>query len=84
MDQVTRSNAAWAEQTAAAAEQMDAQASNLKVQVAVLRELIGRSSTSADDAPGFQSLSDTPPRVCVHMRKRMLHNTLVLHDRRKL
>lgn len=67
MDQVTQSNAAGAEQTAAAAEQMDAQASNLKVQVAGLRELIGRSSASADDAPGFQSLPDNPPlRVRAH------------------
>ena len=67
MDQVTQSNAAGAEQTAAAAEQMDAQASNLKVQVAVLREIIGRSSNGTGATAGIQSLPDNPtPRVRAH------------------
>jgi methyl-accepting chemotaxis protein len=58
MDQVTQSTAAGAEQTAAAAEQMDSQAGSLQVQVAELRELIGRSSADVVPSVGIRARAE--------------------------
>ena len=50
MDKVTQANAASAEESASAAEELDAQAETMKDLVAKLRNLIGGSSTTSSEA----------------------------------
>jgi methyl-accepting chemotaxis protein len=52
MDKITQSNAANAEESAAAAEELNSQASVMKFSVADLLKLIGRTSSNASRAAG--------------------------------
>jgi methyl-accepting chemotaxis protein len=50
MDQVTQSNAASAEESASASEELNAQAASLKEAVATLQQLVGGTRKTANDA----------------------------------
>jgi methyl-accepting chemotaxis protein len=62
MDKVTQGNAASAEESASAAEELDAQAETMKDLVAKLRGLVGGSSTTSSE-PSPKSRTQAAPRA---------------------
>lgn len=79
MDQVTQTNAANAEEGAAAAAQLEAQAANLKIVVRELRRLIGgrASGVASDPSAGepFVSVGVAAPRASGGSRPAAFHDS---------
>ncbi|HLP75920.1 MAG TPA: methyl-accepting chemotaxis protein, partial [Candidatus Paceibacterota bacterium] len=60
MDKITQSNAANAEESAGAAEELNAQAAALKTVVAELLELVGGSGEQMNKVPAAPEVSNSP------------------------
>jgi hypothetical protein len=63
LDKISQSNSASAEESASAAEELDAQAQTLKDQVAKLRQLVGSDSAAVSPSrvPAPRLLPKMPP-----------------------